>query len=160
MPYLTWVMSKFLGLGFLLEEVVTMATVNPARVINRRPKLGTLQQIDRARVLEVRIHLAGGRWIRTIGPAARMDWPPIMHLNSRLDALRAPRTVSSVESSADPETSGSVQKFARLSAGGRWIRTFGSRTRHQAVRPSRGRFPVIGSSPHWPGGTGISNVGP
>jgi hypothetical protein len=43
----------------------------------------------------------------------------------------------------------------RLSAGGRWIRTFGSRTRHQAVRPRRGRFPVIGSSPHSPGGTGI-----
>src|SRR3984893_1979292 len=47
-----------------------------------------------------------------------------------------------------------------LSAGGRWIRTFGSRTRHQAVRPRRGRFPVIGSSPHWPGGTGISNLRP
>jgi len=26
MPYLTWVMSKFLGLGFSLEQVVTMAT--------------------------------------------------------------------------------------------------------------------------------------
>src|SRR6476661_3590384 len=48
----------------------------------------------------------------------------------------------------------------RLPAGGRWIRTFGSRTRHQAVRPRRGRFPVIGSSPHWPGGTGISNLPP
>ena len=43
MPYLTWVMSKFLGLGFTLEQVVTMATVNPAKVINRMPKLGTLQ---------------------------------------------------------------------------------------------------------------------
>jgi dihydroorotase len=43
MPYLTWVMSKFLGLGFPLEEVVAMATVNPAKVINRLPKLGTLQ---------------------------------------------------------------------------------------------------------------------
>ena len=31
MPYLTWVMSKFMGLGFTLEQVVTMATVNPAR---------------------------------------------------------------------------------------------------------------------------------
>src|SRR6266404_4647451 len=41
----------------------------------------------------------------------------------------------------------------RLTAGGRWIRTFGSRTRHQAVRPRRGRFPVNGNSPHWPGGT-------
>ena len=43
MPYLTWVMSKFLGLGFTLEQVVTMATINPAKVINRMPKLGTLQ---------------------------------------------------------------------------------------------------------------------
>ena len=43
MPYLTWVMSKFLALGFTLEQVVAMATVNPAKVINRLPKLGTLQ---------------------------------------------------------------------------------------------------------------------
>src|SRR6186997_3478736 len=42
-PYLTWVMSKFMGLGFTLEQVVAMATINPAKVINRMPKLGTLQ---------------------------------------------------------------------------------------------------------------------
>ena len=44
MPYLTWVMSKFLNMGFSLEQVITMATVNPARVINRSPRLGTLQK--------------------------------------------------------------------------------------------------------------------
>ena len=43
MPYLTWVMSKFLHMGFTLEQVITMATANPARVINRLPKLGSLQ---------------------------------------------------------------------------------------------------------------------
>jgi dihydroorotase len=43
MPYLPWVMSKFMGLGFSLEQVVAMATINPAKVINRMPKLGTLQ---------------------------------------------------------------------------------------------------------------------
>jgi dihydroorotase len=43
MPYLTWVMSKFLGLGFSLEQVVAMATINPAKAINRAGKLGTLQ---------------------------------------------------------------------------------------------------------------------
>jgi dihydroorotase len=43
MPYLTWVMSKFLNLGLTLEQVVAMATVNPAKSINRAPKLGTLQ---------------------------------------------------------------------------------------------------------------------
>lgn len=42
-PYLTWVMSKFLGLGFTVEQVLTMATITPAKVINRAPKLGTLQ---------------------------------------------------------------------------------------------------------------------
>jgi len=43
MPYLTWVMSKFMGLGFSLEQVVAMATIKPAAVINRIPKLGSLQ---------------------------------------------------------------------------------------------------------------------
>jgi len=43
MPYLPWVMSKFLNLGFTLEQVIAMATINPAKVINRAPKLGTLQ---------------------------------------------------------------------------------------------------------------------
>jgi dihydroorotase len=43
MPYLTWVMSKFMAMGFTLDQVVTMATVNPAKIINREPKLGTLQ---------------------------------------------------------------------------------------------------------------------
>jgi dihydroorotase len=43
MPYLPWVMSKFLNMGFTLEQVVAMATINPARVIGRMAKLGTLQ---------------------------------------------------------------------------------------------------------------------
>jgi dihydroorotase len=43
MPFLTWVMSKFLNMGFTLEQVVAMATVNPARSIDKLPKLGTLQ---------------------------------------------------------------------------------------------------------------------
>jgi dihydroorotase len=43
MPYLPWVMSKFIAIGFTLEDVVQMATVAPARVIGRVPKLGTIQ---------------------------------------------------------------------------------------------------------------------
>jgi len=43
MPYLTWVMSKFLNMGLMLEQVVAMATINPSKVINRGAKLGTLQ---------------------------------------------------------------------------------------------------------------------
>lgn len=43
MPYLPWVMSKFLNMGFSLEQVVSMATLKPASAINRAAKLGTLQ---------------------------------------------------------------------------------------------------------------------
>jgi dihydroorotase len=43
MPYLTWVMSKFLALGLPLEQVVRMASAVPGAIINRLPKLGTLQ---------------------------------------------------------------------------------------------------------------------
>ena len=43
MPYLTWVMSKFLNMGLPLERVIAMVTINPAKVINKIPKLGTLQ---------------------------------------------------------------------------------------------------------------------
>jgi dihydroorotase len=42
-PYLTNVLSKFMALGFTLEQVVTMATAVPAKIINRIPKHGTLQ---------------------------------------------------------------------------------------------------------------------
>ena len=42
MPYLPWVMSKMIGLGFTLDQVITMATATPARVIARVPKHGTL----------------------------------------------------------------------------------------------------------------------
>jgi dihydroorotase len=43
MPFLPNVMSKFLAMGFSLEQVVAMATIAPAKIINRAPKLGTLQ---------------------------------------------------------------------------------------------------------------------
>ena len=42
-PYLVNVMSKFLGLGFSLEQVIAMTTIVPAKIINRGAKLGTLQ---------------------------------------------------------------------------------------------------------------------
>jgi len=42
-PYLPNVMSKFMALGLSLEQVVSMATVAPAKIINRAPKIGTLQ---------------------------------------------------------------------------------------------------------------------
>jgi dihydroorotase len=43
MPYLPNVMSKFIPLGYTVEQVVAMATIAPAKIINRAPKIGTLQ---------------------------------------------------------------------------------------------------------------------
>ncbi|MCS3763097.1 amidohydrolase/deacetylase family metallohydrolase [Bradyrhizobium centrosematis] len=42
-PFLPNVMSKFMALGFTLEQVVAMSTTSPAKVINRAPMIGTLQ---------------------------------------------------------------------------------------------------------------------
>jgi dihydroorotase len=42
-PFLPNVMSKFLAMGLPLEQVVAMATIAPAKIINRAPKIGTLQ---------------------------------------------------------------------------------------------------------------------
>ncbi|MDH2399937.1 amidohydrolase/deacetylase family metallohydrolase [Bradyrhizobium sp. SSUT18] len=42
-PYLPWVLSKFLALGFSLEDVIAAATIKPATIIGKVPKLGTLQ---------------------------------------------------------------------------------------------------------------------
>jgi dihydroorotase len=42
-PFLPNVMGKFIAMGFSLEQVVAMATSAPARIINRAPKIGTLQ---------------------------------------------------------------------------------------------------------------------
>ncbi len=39
MPYWPNVVSKFMTLGFSLEQVVAMATTAPAKIINRAPKL-------------------------------------------------------------------------------------------------------------------------
>src|SRR6478752_4787306 len=43
MPFLPNVMSKFMAMGYSLDEVVTMTTTAPAGIINRAPKIGTLQ---------------------------------------------------------------------------------------------------------------------
>ena len=43
LPFLPNVMSKFLNLGLSLDQVVSMATERPAKIIGRIDKLGTLQ---------------------------------------------------------------------------------------------------------------------
>jgi dihydroorotase len=55
------IMARFLGMGFTLEQVIAMSTVNPARAIGEVNRLGSLavgRQADIS-VLEVR----DGRWV-------------------------------------------------------------------------------------------------
>ena len=55
------IMARFLGMGFTLEQVIAMSTVNPARAISEADRLGSLQTGRQAdiSVLEVR----DGRWV-------------------------------------------------------------------------------------------------
>src|SRR3984957_20254489 len=43
MPFLPNVMSKFMAMGYSLDQVVTMTTTAPAGIINRAPGIGTLK---------------------------------------------------------------------------------------------------------------------
>jgi dihydroorotase len=55
------IMARFLGMGFTLEQVIAMSTVNPARAIGEANRLGSLavgRQADIS-VLEIR----EGRWV-------------------------------------------------------------------------------------------------
>jgi dihydroorotase len=66
-------MARFLGLGFTLEQVVAMVTVNPAKAIGESGRLGSLElgrQAD-VSVLEVR----NGRWTvyDALGESLRVD---------------------------------------------------------------------------------------
>jgi dihydroorotase len=78
-PYLPWVMSKFLHLGFTLEQVVELTTSAPARVIDRVEKLGTLQPGAPADVAILELveepvdfvdtrgnHRLGTRWLKPV----------------------------------------------------------------------------------------------
>jgi dihydroorotase len=42
-PLMPWVLSKFLAMGFSLDDVIAKATIEPAKIIGRVPGLGTLQ---------------------------------------------------------------------------------------------------------------------
>lgn len=64
-PYLTNVMGKFMALGLSLEQVVTMATATPGKIINRLPKHGTLQIGAPADVTVLEVVNAPVEWVDT-----------------------------------------------------------------------------------------------
>ena len=66
-PFLPWIMSKFLMLGFTLDEVVAMTTVRPAGIINRVEGLGTLSPGGPADVTLLRLVEAETDFVDTTG---------------------------------------------------------------------------------------------
>ena len=54
------VMSQFMSLGFILEQLITMTTVNPARVLKLESEIGTLKPGSQADISILRI--IDGSW--------------------------------------------------------------------------------------------------
>jgi dihydroorotase len=58
---MTEIMTRFLGLGFTLEQVVTMSTANPAKAIGEEQRLGSLA-VGRQADISV-LELRDGTWV-------------------------------------------------------------------------------------------------
>jgi dihydroorotase len=58
---MTEMMTRFLGLGFTLEQVVTMCTANPAKAIGEADRLGSLAVARQADISALQIHQ--GDWV-------------------------------------------------------------------------------------------------
>ncbi len=93
-PFLPNVMSKFMAMGFSLEQVVTMTTTAPAKIINRAPKIGRRQGLseahsDRDQRRAIRPAVSGA----VLGEVERFraKWAPVRvkktHQNKRLEPL-------------------------------------------------------------------------
>src|SRR5579875_2111875 len=69
---MTEMMTRFLGLGFTLDQVVTMCTANPARAIGAEDRLGSLAVGKQADVSVIRIR--DGQWVvyDTVGGSMRV----------------------------------------------------------------------------------------
>lgn len=67
------IMTRFLGLGFTLEQVVTMSTANPAKAIGQEHRLGSLM-VGRQADISV-LHLNPGDWVvyDVLGASLRVD---------------------------------------------------------------------------------------
>jgi dihydroorotase len=67
------IMARFLGLGFTLEQVITMSTANPAKAIGAEHRLGSLA-VDRQADISV-LDLREGDWVvyDVLGTALRVN---------------------------------------------------------------------------------------
>jgi dihydroorotase len=70
---MTEMMTRFLGLGFTLEQVITMCTTNPAKAIGEADRLGALE-VGRQADISV-LEIVDGDWMvyDVLGDSLRVD---------------------------------------------------------------------------------------
>jgi dihydroorotase len=87
---MTEMMTRFLGLGFTLPQVVTMSTANPARAIGADHRLGSLA-VDRQADISV-LELQEGDWVvyDILGSGLRVDRAFVPHLTVKRGTVFTP----------------------------------------------------------------------
>jgi dihydroorotase len=87
---MTEIMTRFLGLGFTLAQVVAMSTTNPAKAIGLEQRLGSLQ-VGRQADVSV-LELRQGDWMvyDILGAGLRVERAFLPHLTVKRGAVFAP----------------------------------------------------------------------
>jgi dihydroorotase len=87
---MTEIMTRFLGLGFTLPQVVTMSTLNPAKAIGADHRLGSLA-VGRQADISV-LELREGDWVvhDVLGAGLRVDRALVPHLTVKRGAVFTP----------------------------------------------------------------------
>ncbi len=87
---MTEMMTRFLGLGFTLPEVVTMCTANPAKAIGAEQRLGSLA-VGRQADISV-LEMEEGDWVvyDILGSPLRVDRALVPHLTVKRGRLFTP----------------------------------------------------------------------
>jgi len=87
---MTEIMTRFLGLGFTLPQVVTMSTANPAKAIGAEGRIGSLA-VGRQADISV-LELREGDWVvyDILGAALRVDRAFAPHLTVKRGAIFTP----------------------------------------------------------------------
>jgi dihydroorotase len=87
---MTEMMTRFLGLGFTLPQVVTMSTANPAKAIGAEHRLGSLA-VGRQADISV-LELREGDWVvyDVLGAGLRVDRAFVPHLTVKRGRVFTP----------------------------------------------------------------------
>jgi dihydroorotase len=87
---MTEMMTRFLGLGFTLPQVVTMSTANPAKAIGAAHRLGSLAVGRQADISVLDIQRGDGMVYDVLGAGLRVDRALVPHLTVKRGTVFSP----------------------------------------------------------------------